>query len=326
MSMSRFHSELAACLVAVTLALGCAGHRAPRIDGQPPEGGGADSAPAHTEDPVPPPDTTEVQIGKVRALSSALRPRPVTSLGQSAETLFPQLSAALAAAAAAPSADRYADVAEAYRAAGIGDKAYDYFARAVRLDPRSARSHDGLARLWRDWGFPHLAVPDAARAIFHAPGWATAHNTMGTIFQALGRGRQARAEFARAFELDPQAAYALSNVCYSWTLEGRPDTALPLCRQALEIDPSLSAAQNNLALAHASGGDLGAALAAFQESHDGAAASYNMGIIYLARRQFSEAAQSFAAAARLRPSLALARRRVQQAEQLEAADADPRTR
>ena len=94
------------------------------------------------------------------------------------------------------------------------DAAYRNFNRAIALNPRDAAAYEGLAKVWRDWGLPALAVGDAHRATYYAPQSASARNTYGTVMQALGRDDDARAAYEPASRLDSKAAYAVNNLCY----------------------------------------------------------------------------------------------------------------
>ena len=47
----------------------------------------------------------------------------------------------------------------------------------------TAGAFEGLARLWRDWGSPELALGDAHRAIHCRPDSASAYNTLGTVLR-----------------------------------------------------------------------------------------------------------------------------------------------
>ena len=131
---------------------------------------------------------------------------------------------------------------------------------AGKEDPADALEYDGLARVWRDWGYPQLGLADAARAVFYAQRSAATHNTFGTLLQAIGHRGEARHEFETAADVDPTAAYALNNLCYLSFLEGALERAATECTAALRIDPTLRSARNNLALAQmaAGRGDLAA--------------------------------------------------------------------
>ena len=252
-------------------------------------------------------------VQQVREVSRRVRPRATDALV--AERWSQDLAAAISRHSATPTHASQVGLAQAYVRAGILDMAYEHFATAARLDPNDGAAWDGLARIWRDWGFSHLGLGDAYRAVWAAPRSPAVHNTLGTILQFLGKGRDARAQFAQAFALDPTAAYAHNNMCYSWLMEANADAAATACGRALAIDSSLVPARNNLALARAINGDLAGAAEIFGEAGGEAAAQYNLGIVYLSQRRYSAAAEAFDRAALLQPALAMAGARARQARQ-----------
>jgi len=260
-------------------------------------------------------------MAKARAMAAQARP-PVRASLTHMEGADPRLAAALLAATTAPSPQAFRHVAEEYLRLGIHDRAHDYLHKALALDPHDAATYDSLSRLWRDGGFFDAALADAQRALYYAPKSAAAHNTLGTVFQALGRRDQARQEYARALELDPAAAYALNNLCYGWILDREPGKAVDACQSALRLNPTLTAARNNLGLAYAARGDLDATRGAFERVGDPATALYNLGIVYMARREYADAVTAFAAAQRARPSFRMATTRAAQAGKLALAGDD----
>lgn len=315
--MSRYGLSLTACLLMGGLSAGCGVHRTPTagvqfvprspVDVSQARAGGSSTS-------------LETYIEKVRALATkAARPAGAPSSTR-AEARFPALGAALALVAVSPSSEHHLLVADEYRNVGILDQAYEHYARASRLDPLSAGAYEGLARIWRDWGFPNLGLADASRAVYHAPRSAAAHNTLGTILQNLGQGALARTQFETAAALEPTGGYARNNLCYSWLLEGQARAAIAACERAIELSPELETPHNNLGLAYAVDGNLTAALAEFDKAGDEAAAEYNLGIVYMARRRFADATRAFSRAASLRPSLRLARDRAAQASRLALLD------
>jgi Flp pilus assembly protein TadD len=254
-------------------------------------------------------------MGSVRARSMTARPlnqHELTVEGNDVE-----LTAALITVKARPTAANHRKVAALYLRHGITDVAHEHFSAAVKLDPRDVASLDGLARIWRDWGFANLALPSATRAAYFAPGSAVAHNTLGTVLQVLGRRAEARAEYEKALSLDANAAYALTNLCYGWALEGQVDKAVDACQQALRVRPDMEAARNNLAIAYELNGDSKAAAGVLAESGDAARAAYNAGILHLAARRYPEALQSFSQAVALRGRFARAELMARQARQLQ---------
>ena len=289
------------CLALTLLVAGCAPRSAgsvvaPRQEGSPPADASLGSF-----------------IAKVRTLSGQAAARPASFAGTTLESSDARLSGALAIAAVSPSPDTFRDVADAYERRGVFDKAHEYLQAALRLDERDPATYEALARLWRDARMPHLALADAYRATYYGPQWPVAHNTLGTILQALGQRAQARGAYERALQLDPAAAYALNNLCYGWVLDGHAKKAILACAAALRLNPSLRVARNNLGLAQASAGSMDAARDSFRAAGDEAGAQYNLGIAYLAHRQYGSAVKAFEAAHALRPSLTVARVRANEA-------------
>jgi Flp pilus assembly protein TadD len=301
-------------LFAVAVAgSGCAsvntgGERRPPVQAAP-----AGQTPVKAE---PSADESELAsfVPQVRELSRRARPRATNA--QVAEQCLPELAAAMARQSAAPTVGNEIALAQTLAGLGIADQAYEHFARAARLDPHAGAAWDGLARIWRDWGFPGLGLGDAYRAVSAEPQSPGARNTLGTILEYLGHGREARTQFEQALALNPGVAYAQNNLCYSWLLEGRADTALQACRLALAVDPNMIVARNNLALATAMAGDPAGAARIFGEVGGESASQYNLGIAYLAQGRYSAAADAFDRAARLQPAVKLAHIRADQARQL----------
>jgi Tfp pilus assembly protein PilF len=204
-------------------------------------------------------------------------------------------------------------VAREYFRLGILDAAHTRTARVLDREPRLASAHDMMARIWRDWGMPGIALGHAHRALFYAADSAAVLNTLGTILDALGRPDDARAAFLRSFELDSSAGWALSNLCYLEFRQGRVEAARRNCEAAVRATPTLAAAHNNLGLTHAASGELELAQEAFRAGGDEAAAQYNMGIVHLAAGRYDEAADAFARAAAARPDFNVAKTRAHQA-------------
>ncbi len=287
----------ALCLVAAFAWGGCATHRA----------AGVKPAPPRTAS-----QSLESYIGKVRAVSAAAAPTRAGSLFASIEASDLRLAAALRDLAAEGSAVNHRRVGQEYRRVGVLDMAHRHFTAAVQLDPADAASFDALARIWRDWGVPHLGLADAYRAVDLAPASATAVNTVGTLLAAAGSMRQAREWYARALLLDPQAEYALNNLCYAELMLGR-SAAMLACHRAAALAPASPAIRNNLGLAFAAEGDFDRARAQFEAAGEAGSADFNMGIVYMAKRDFRRAAAAFDAALRARPGSTLTARRAQQA-------------
>src|SRR5687767_14441745 len=273
------------------------------------------SATAGTPGAAVPTESLATYMAKVRELQAGARPTPPSTL-TTLETSDQRIAAALLGSTLAPSPDSYMAVADEYRRLGVHDKAHQYLNRALAAAPKDARVHDGLARLWRDAGLPHLAIGDAHRAVFYDRQSAAARNTLGTVLQALGHRAQARREYEQAARLDSTAAYAHNNVCYSWVLEGDGTRAVQACRRALSLDPKSAIVLNNAGLAYALTGDMNASRASFTAAGPAAAAQFNNGIVQLAARQWDEASRSFLDALTSDPTMREAGVRAHQAQSM----------
>jgi Tfp pilus assembly protein PilF len=250
----------------------------------------------------------------IRHLSA--RPVMKESAGAKAESVVPQLAAVLRLAAANPSAESDLHIAREYLRLGILDTAYTYANRAVLQRPRFAEAHEILARIWRDWGFPGLGIGPASRATYFDPASASAANTLGTLLDALGQPAEARRAFARAVALDGSAPWALNNLCFVELRLGRLAEARSHCEAALRVDPTMTAAGNNLALTFVASGDNAAARLAFLSAGNPASAAYNRGIVHMARRAYTRAAEAFEEAIAARPEFAAAKARAHEARVL----------
>jgi tetratricopeptide (TPR) repeat protein len=290
--------------LAVTLLAGCSA-RGPRAATPP-----SVAAKAGAADPSTSGSLSEY-IQKIRHLSANAKPVTSKDAAETLEARDPALAAELLLLRSAPTAEHHRQIAEHYRDRGVLDLAYQHFNDALALNPRDAAAYEGLARVWRDWNLPELAVGDAHRATFYAPQSASARNTFGTIMQALGQYSEAKAAYELASWLDPSAAYAVNNLCYLAFVTGRINDAIERCNAALRIDPSLAAARNNLALAFAASGRMDVARAQFLDAGDHASALYNTGITYLAVGDERNALAAFDAASKARPTFAISRQRAE---------------
>jgi Flp pilus assembly protein TadD len=232
-------------LAVVIASAGCATLRPPLAAGGPRGVGGSDVAESTPSDEA---QSFEQWVSRVRAASQQAGVARTRSTATSVEASDPALRDALDRLAFEATPERHRDVAAAYLRAGIADQSFDHLTAALRLDRTDAAAYDALARIWRDWGFPHLGLADAHRAVFYAPHSAAARNTLGTLLQALGQTGEARRAYESAVALDAHAAYALNNLCTLDLGEGRLADAAATCRRALAADPALLAARRNLTL------------------------------------------------------------------------------
>lgn len=299
----------AGCLVMASGVLGaCAGHRPPGMADRFVRG-----ADGYVKVDLPP---EAGAVGSPAERPRSIPPSPKTSEVPTVETSDAGLAATLARLRAEPTVESLRSVAADYQRLGIFDQALEYFSEALAIKSRDAASYAGRARVWRDWGQPDMALADAHRAVYFAPGSADAYNTLGTVFFALGQFNEATAAFTKALAIDPDAAWVQSNLCYVSLMAGDEAAALQRCAAAIEAAPDLAVARNNLALVHASAGRIDEARMAFLATGDRPTALYNMGIVFMARREYAAAAEAFDAAYQARPSFDEAWRRASQAREL----------
>ena len=316
-----------ASLLAAMLLAGCGPRRvasAPARSGAPEAraGGHLATAPAGPQNSTSALNETPVGQAHTATTPSAGTPprRPASLTVESSDS---RLAAALLRVITLPSSAAHRDVAREYRRLGVSDKAHEFFERAIAFDPTDAVSHEGLARIWRDWGTPKLGLGAAYRAVYYAPDSAAAANTLGTVLQALGNVREAEGWYVRSLTLAPNAWYALNNICYVQVMT-RQASAIEFCRRAVAAADSGVAAKNNLALAHAAGGDMRGARQWFRRAGDTATAHYNYGIALMATGDYSGAASAFADSLNADPTSTLAASRARQARA--AADAQSQER
>jgi tetratricopeptide (TPR) repeat protein len=185
-------------LLAAVLCAGCAAHRSSRHQ---------DTLQA---------DSLEQYVAKIRELTARARPaapKPRPTL----ESQDRKLAAALLLAATAPGAESLRSVGDEYRRVGVLDMAFRYYNRALRADPADAAAYDGLARIWRDWGFPALGLGDASRAVYYARTSGVSYNTLGTVMQALGNRRGARAAYEQAYRSRRIPRPGSENAVWRWS-------------------------------------------------------------------------------------------------------------
>jgi tetratricopeptide (TPR) repeat protein len=123
---------------------------------------------------------------------------------------------------------------------------------------------------------------------------------------------EAKQWYARALALDPNASYAQNNLCYAAVMT-REVYATVTCRRAVDEAPESKMARNNLALAYAAANDMSNADRWFKRAGDIATASYNHGIVMMARGAYEDAERAFQQALLANPQFTLAAARARQA-------------
>jgi tetratricopeptide (TPR) repeat protein len=253
-------------------------------------------------DPVEAENSLKAAIARIRALALNTQPRVKNVSGATVEASHPELAAALRALGGHEDASTRLAVGSLYLDLGIRDEAIEHFQAALKFDRTTAAAYEGMARVWRDWDRPDIALADAYRAVHYDPQSAPARNTLGTIFQALGRLDDARAAYVDAVWLNPGAAYALNNLCYLSLRRGNDREAKEECELALLVDPTLRVARFNLAKVY---DGLGLVLRAEEQrrvANDRVMDAFHEGMLRRNRREYGMAAAAFERACLARPS------------------------
>ena len=255
-------------------------------------------------------------VGSGAALASMPARPPLAGSAEALEHMRPSLAAARLLVQLAPTAPHQRALADQYLQIGVRDAAYDHYQAALRLAPKDVGALDGLARVWRDWGYLETALPMALRAVYFAPTSPVARNTLGTILLRLGQPAEADRAFTQALALAPGAFWALNNLCYVAIVRGLPAEGVARCERTLRASPGNATVLNNLALAYAASGDLETAAARFSSAAPPSRASYNLGIALMATGHYADAARAFDNASALGPGLTAARARASQSRVL----------
>ncbi len=227
--------RVAACGLAAALLAGCAARRPQTLADRFVHKGGRHAAPAAYGANLTPglspqqKDAFAAEMAKAKALAAAASRKAPEGTAAVLEQQIPELSAARAALASAPTALNHQRVAQMYAKLGVLDAAYNHFTAAVGLDRKDASAYDGRARVWRDWGFPAMGLADAHHAIFYAPTSPAPQNTLGTLLLKLGLYADARAAFERALALAPDAPYVRANLCHLSLLQSSQDVPAEGC-------------------------------------------------------------------------------------------------
>lgn len=268
-----------------------------------------------------------VKLAPAPPTSAASAEAPAAKPTETLEATDPELVQALAAAKQSRTCESLVAVADRYYQRRVLDLAAAYYGEAVVLPAGCATAHAGLARAWRDSGYGGRALASSHRAVHADRTSPVAWNTLGTVLQDLGQYSEARAAYERAAALDPAAAYPRSNLCYLAFLEGDIARAESLCLAGVAADADYAPAKNNLALLYAAVGDTAKAFETFRAAVGAAAAHYNLGLVWLARRDYKAALEAFEAAYREDPTFDAAHARardVRRLLKLEKTNGEPR--
>ena len=155
----------------------------------------------------------------------------------------------------------------------------------ARDEAADADAHEGLARIWRDWGFPALGA------------WARASRASISLRRSAQRGEHARDAARRARPVRrsaarriaaragarPGAGWALNNLCFVECGSDRLDEARAHCEAALDVDAWPRRPRTTTWRSRSRRPAISQrARRGFLAAGDPAAAAYNIGIVHMA--------------------------------------------
>jgi tetratricopeptide (TPR) repeat protein len=205
------------------------------------------------------------------ALAAMLKPEP--KLMQTSDPASKTDPTSLAHKNKPVGPDLYVHAARVYEKKGQFGAAEEQYLRALELSPNDAAATIGYAHCLDRQGKFEAAIEQYRKVVELYPQDAAAHNDLGLCYARRGMINEALAELSRAVELDPQKPLYRNNIATVFVEIGRaPD-----------------------ALAH------------LMISDPPAVAHYNLACLLHQRGQAQLAAQHFAQAAAIDPSLVAAR-------------------
>lgn len=135
--------------------------------------------------------------------------------------------------------------------AGQAEEALVVLQRALRLNPRYAKTWSNLGLVHEELGHPVEAEEAYTRALTLEPELAGARANLGRLCLALGREDEAREQLEGARSLDPYAPEPRIALGLLHQQAGRLLPAVDLYLEAVRVDPDRAEAWNNLGLAYA---------------------------------------------------------------------------
>jgi tetratricopeptide (TPR) repeat protein len=185
------------------------------------------------------------------------------------------------------------------------------FRKAVALQPKTATSYIGLARLLARQGDTLAAVDQLETAITVDPCHTDALLTLAEFYFEQSELRSARELTRRILDLEPTHVAALNTRGLLSLADREPVLAEASFRTAIKADPEDAMSRANLGLALFAQGRPEEAIAALKKAiardRSNGKPHFYLGKIYLERKEYQKAIDSFQLAAELSPELAAAR-------------------
>ena len=148
---------------------------------------------------------------------------------------------------------------------GRSDEAVALIEKSLGIAPDRADCYSNLGIIYKSMGKLEEAVGACERAIAIDPGHANAHSNLGVLLRATGHPEEAEAAYRAAIRLDPQHIDAYTNLGILLNGLRRTEEAASCFSRVITLRPKHKEARKLLALAHCALGEIGEAIAIFEE-------------------------------------------------------------
>jgi Flp pilus assembly protein TadD len=132
---------------------------------------------------------------------------------------------------------------------GRAKEAFEFFQKALALEPGSAAFHKGLGTAYYQTKQLNEAITQFRKALEIDPNFTNAaevHNLLGYCLFQTGRLNEAILQYQKAVEIEPDFAEVHNNLGFSLFQAGRTNEAITHFQRAVEIQPDSADAHNNL--------------------------------------------------------------------------------
>jgi tetratricopeptide (TPR) repeat protein len=153
------------------------------------------------------------------------------------------------------------NIAQVYTATREYEKAVEYFAAAMEMDPNYSEYHNERGNVYLAMGRFDDAIRDYRRAIELSAPYHEVWSNLGQCFRKMGHAEDAVDAYSRALDLEPAMEIARVGRAQMLSALGRKDEARADYEAALAVNPALAQVRANLAVLDYQAGRVEEALA-----------------------------------------------------------------
>jgi tetratricopeptide (TPR) repeat protein len=153
-------------------------------------------------------------------------------------------------------AEAHANLAGAFRNAGMLKEALESSNIALRINPTFSHVHNNLGLIHKDMGKFDEAISCFERALLINPDFIQAHINLGGVLRIQEKLGAAESSFRRALHLQPNSAIVLTSLASVLNDMSEPESAKEYCQRALVIEPENCEALLTLGINHIENADI----------------------------------------------------------------------